>query len=246
MRVLGVSALSHDAAVAVIDDGTLVFAGHSERYSRQKNDERLNAGILAEMNGASNHRILRTTVERLREVISPFGVEPASVLFIAMFTHLQRFEAMGRGHDRASMHGSPFTDREWRTIGPWQIEKKEACATAFYRHVYDEQFGVSELLMSAVLLERWLEDFGCHFAFTLVRDVLGKDGVSDYPEYTSQMRDHHYIGGVSGWSATSFRSLVNHADDTGPGQHPLERSHREYAIDHLLPKLRQITRPESC
>jgi predicted NodU family carbamoyl transferase len=36
---LGISAGFHDAAATVIrSDGEIVFAGHSERYSKQKND----------------------------------------------------------------------------------------------------------------------------------------------------------------------------------------------------------------
>jgi len=34
----GISANSHDAAIAVFDNDKLVYAGHSERYSRKKND----------------------------------------------------------------------------------------------------------------------------------------------------------------------------------------------------------------
>ena len=44
----GISALSHDAALAVVDDDRLVFAGHSERYSRVKNDPLLHPDLLAE------------------------------------------------------------------------------------------------------------------------------------------------------------------------------------------------------
>lgn len=46
MRVLGVSALSHDAAVALVDGDRLVFAGHAERYSRVKNDAALNQALI--------------------------------------------------------------------------------------------------------------------------------------------------------------------------------------------------------
>ena len=47
-RILGVSALGHDAAVSVIHDDAIVFAGHAERYSRIKNDGNLNAALLAD------------------------------------------------------------------------------------------------------------------------------------------------------------------------------------------------------
>jgi carbamoyltransferase len=41
MIVWGISANSHDAAIAVFDNGNLVFASHSERYSKIKNDKNL-------------------------------------------------------------------------------------------------------------------------------------------------------------------------------------------------------------
>ena len=42
----GVSAGYHDAALSVIKDGKIVFAGHAERYSCKKNDKLLNAGLI--------------------------------------------------------------------------------------------------------------------------------------------------------------------------------------------------------
>ena len=38
MRIMGINCLNHDAAISVIEDGEIIFAGHSERYSRKKND----------------------------------------------------------------------------------------------------------------------------------------------------------------------------------------------------------------
>mgnify|MGYP003645905367 CR=1 FL=1 len=48
MRILGINCLNHDAAVSVIDNGNIVFAAHSERYSRIKNDMYLNDAIINE------------------------------------------------------------------------------------------------------------------------------------------------------------------------------------------------------
>ena len=42
-RIWGISALSHDAALAVVADDEILFAAHSERYSRCKNDPFLDA-----------------------------------------------------------------------------------------------------------------------------------------------------------------------------------------------------------
>ena len=46
-HILGVSAGYHDAAVAVVrEDGEIVFAGHSERYSKIKNDPKLSIELV--------------------------------------------------------------------------------------------------------------------------------------------------------------------------------------------------------
>lgn len=48
-HILGVSAGFHDAAVSLIrDDGKIVFAGHSERYSKKKNDHLIHPALLDE------------------------------------------------------------------------------------------------------------------------------------------------------------------------------------------------------
>lgn len=49
MRYWGISALSHDSSIAVVEDDTLVFAAHSERYSRSKNDTLLHSRLIEEV-----------------------------------------------------------------------------------------------------------------------------------------------------------------------------------------------------
>ena len=46
MIIWGISALSHDASIAVVKNNDILFAGHSERYSKIKNDKFLNFGII--------------------------------------------------------------------------------------------------------------------------------------------------------------------------------------------------------
>ena len=48
MKILGINALNHDAAVTLIQDGEILFAGHSERYSGIKNDSDLNSTLFAD------------------------------------------------------------------------------------------------------------------------------------------------------------------------------------------------------
>ena len=46
MKILGVSCGFHDAAISLIDDGEILFAGHAERYSKVKHDKELNSKLL--------------------------------------------------------------------------------------------------------------------------------------------------------------------------------------------------------
>jgi carbamoyltransferase len=46
MRILGINETSHDASVSLIEDGKVLFAGHAERYSKQKNDWYINDSLV--------------------------------------------------------------------------------------------------------------------------------------------------------------------------------------------------------
>ena len=46
MIILGVNETSHDASVSLIKDGEILFAGHSERYSKIKNDWYINNSLV--------------------------------------------------------------------------------------------------------------------------------------------------------------------------------------------------------
>jgi carbamoyltransferase len=48
MRILGISSMFHDASVTVVEDGKILFAAHSERYSKKKNDAFLNREMIRE------------------------------------------------------------------------------------------------------------------------------------------------------------------------------------------------------
>ena len=54
MIILGINETSHDASVSLIQDGEILFAGHAERYSKQKNDWYINSSLI---NDALRHGI---------------------------------------------------------------------------------------------------------------------------------------------------------------------------------------------
>jgi carbamoyltransferase len=46
MIILGINETSHDASMSLIKDGEILFAGHAERYSKQKNDWYINDSLI--------------------------------------------------------------------------------------------------------------------------------------------------------------------------------------------------------
>ena len=78
MKILGISAGFHDAAATVLQDGNILFAGHSERYSKKKNDADIHPALLAD---ALTHRIdhvayyERPWLKQLRQWYAGQGIE---------------------------------------------------------------------------------------------------------------------------------------------------------------------------
>ena len=74
MRILGISSMFHDASVTVVEDGKVLFAGHAERYSKQKNDAFINRQLIADAlaYGRPDHIVLheKTWAKRLRNLLS--------------------------------------------------------------------------------------------------------------------------------------------------------------------------------
>ncbi len=58
MKILGITALGHDASVSVVENGSIKFAAHSERYTRKKFDETLSQQMIDEaLQGEAPHAI---------------------------------------------------------------------------------------------------------------------------------------------------------------------------------------------
>ena len=79
MNILGISAGFHDAAATVISpDGEILFAGHSERYSKKKNDADFCQGLVEELYGQEIDTIAyyeRPWAKQLRQLYAGQGLE---------------------------------------------------------------------------------------------------------------------------------------------------------------------------
>jgi carbamoyltransferase len=79
MNILGISAGFHDAAISIINrQGDILFAGHSERYSKLKNDADISPDLLSEIRNYEIDTIAyyeKPWRKQLRRLISGEGVE---------------------------------------------------------------------------------------------------------------------------------------------------------------------------
>ena len=80
---LGLSAGFHDAAATLIrSDGEIVFAGHSERYSKKKNDADICLGLLEEFCDYPIDTIAyyeRPWLKQLRNLVSGQGIDWSNI-----------------------------------------------------------------------------------------------------------------------------------------------------------------------
>ena len=80
MNILGISAGYHDAAISVVNSqGDILFAGHSERYSKKKNDPDIHKDLIWDACGSINidHVAYYETPwkKQLRQLYSGQGIE---------------------------------------------------------------------------------------------------------------------------------------------------------------------------
>lgn len=78
MKILGISAGFHDAAATVIHNGDILFAGHAERYSKQKNDANIHADLLKDALVHSVDHVAyyeRPWLKQLRQWYAGQGIE---------------------------------------------------------------------------------------------------------------------------------------------------------------------------
>ncbi|CAB4241661.1 COG2192 Predicted carbamoyl transferase, NodU family [uncultured Caudovirales phage] len=135
--ILGITAQNHDASLALIDGDKIVWAAHSERYSRRKNDTVLNHDMIAEMceYGEPTEVVWfeNPYTKSLRKLYSgqrPWYVSPTEQLEYAGIDHLP-FNYVGHheSHAAAGYYTSGFQDAailvvdaigEWDTVSIWE------------------------------------------------------------------------------------------------------------------------------
>ena len=167
MNILGISAGFHDAALSVISDkGDILFAGHSERYSKIKNDPNLCPEIIQEIYGMDIGTIAyyeRPWAKQLRQIYSGQGVEWNKLTVNQILKQQLRPFLMNGipvknynhhlSHAAAGFQTSPYARAtvvvidaigEWDTISIWGAEyvNSQAKYTRLWGQKYPHSIGL--------------------------------------------------------------------------------------------------------
>jgi carbamoyltransferase len=173
-NILGISAGFHDAAAAVINTrGEILFAGHSERYSKKKNDADIHPDLLCELGQYSIHHVAyyeRPWNKQLRQLYSGQGIEWSKLTTNQILkTQLQGYfdQATVSSHNHHLSHvaggfqTSTF-DRatvvvidavgEWDTVTIWGAEYQNGQAR--YHRLWRQQYPHSIGLFYTAVTDR--------------------------------------------------------------------------------------------
>jgi carbamoyltransferase len=175
MNILGISAGFHDAAATLINgQGDILFAGHSERYSKSKHDSNLHSDLIADAVSYGQPDCVayyeRPWVKKTRqlyagqysELTQGWTVRGLLNRTVPEISHLPITTYNHHlSHAAAGFQTSPFTEAtvvvidaigEWDTISIWSAEYVNGRAeyTRIWRQLYPHSIG---LLYSAFTKE---------------------------------------------------------------------------------------------
>jgi len=167
MNILGISAGFHDAAATVIDShGQIVFAGHSERYSKIKNDPDIHHDLIWDLSRDRHIDHIayyeRPWLKQLRQLYSGQGIEWSKLTagqilrqqLQGYFAHTPvSTHSHHLSHAAGGFQTSPF-DRatvvvidavgEWDTVSIWAAEyvNGQAKYKRLWRQLYPHSIGL--------------------------------------------------------------------------------------------------------
>ena len=167
MNILGISAGFHDAAVSVINNqGEIVFAGHSERYSKLKSDPDIHHDLIWDLSDGRHIDHIayyeRPWLKQLRQLYSGQGIEWSKLTTGQILkTQLKGFfshtpvstHSHHLSHAAGGFQTSPF-DRatvvvidavgEWDTVTIWAAEYRNGQAhyRKLWRQLYPHSIGL--------------------------------------------------------------------------------------------------------
>jgi carbamoyltransferase len=137
--ILGITAQNHDASMALINGQEILWAAHSERYSRIKNDTMLDIDMVKEMRQYGEptkivwfEKPIAKNLRRLYAGQSPWIVSPIDQLrLVGLNTIPVEYVQHHKSHAAAGFYTSGFPDAsvlvvdaigEWNTVSIWKAD----------------------------------------------------------------------------------------------------------------------------
>ena len=177
MNYLGISSAFHDAAVSLVDSsGNILFAGHSERYSKRKHDNRLCRDLLVDaVRYATDewevHYYERPLVKYLRQLrtgepTSIFNISTKNIIGRDHLKYLETNKVYTHNHHlshaAAGFQTSPYEDAtvvvidaigEFDTITIWDA-RYDNNGHAQYKKLYSKKYPNSVGLFYSAMTQR--------------------------------------------------------------------------------------------
>ena len=176
MNYIGISAGFHDAAVSVINDsGNILFAAHSERYSKKKHDKDVCAELVADAlvyvdsDWVEYHYYERPWVKAFRQLRSGEGFEWPTWDRLLGDAYNQigrprvRTHAHHLCHAAAGFQTSPYADAtvvvidaigEFDTVTIWDAAYDDDTGRAEYKKLWSQQYPHSIGLFYSAMTQR--------------------------------------------------------------------------------------------
>ena len=182
---------------------------------------------------ASNRRIVRTTTARLVDEVLSRGLTPEDVLFVAMFTELDRVEVGIEPRRRRSRRSSADP---WRTIDRGALRADDHQAQSWYAHLHHPVSDLVDLLLSVALLGCWLDRLRCRHVFALTEGWTVPPGAEAIARtYSDRIEPGWVLGGtLDAWPRTA---LLDSTGTTGAPAPPAV--HRSWVDRLLVPYVRE-------
>jgi len=173
--------------------------------------------------GASNRRIVRTTVASLASICRDASVRPDEVLVVILWTYTSRHEYYAVGHPKRFFSRNHTPTDTWIDINPWRERAGHRPSRAFYDHLWSEEGQVTNLLLDWLLLDRFLRQEGYQARYGYATPDLP---VIPEPArwFVPQLPSGTTFGGVPPVKGKSFTELVDDRE-RGPEGHPLAEGH---------------------
>lgn len=139
--ILGINSQNHDASMALINGTEILWAAHSERYSRIKNDQLLDRDMVEEMRQYGSptkiiwfEKPFAKTLRKLYAGQRPLLVSSVDQLRIVGLNSIPvKYVSHHQSHAAAGFYTSKFKDAsvlvvdavgEWNTVSIWQADQK--------------------------------------------------------------------------------------------------------------------------